>query len=166
MNIKEILTESTDQLNPDFVQAVQDWQEMWNTDAAAQVILNSPESEPFRRAPRVQQLFRAIIPKDRELNAIKSNGVVVAFATQLDGAVNFVQTLETQDDWVIVAKPFNPQDCLLDYTAMVKHYGLTDSGYVEEHEVWMRPTAQYTGAKKTEVVYTSKQHYGDDTHNG
>ena len=166
MNIKEILTESTDQLNPDFVQAVQDWQEMWNTDAAAQVILNSPESEPFRRAPRVQQLFRAIIPKDRELNAIKSNGVVVAFATQLEGAVNFVQTLETQDDWVIVAKPFNPQDCLLDYTAMVKHYGLTDSGYVEEHEVWMRPTAQYTGAKKTEVVYTSKQHYGDETHNG
>jgi putative chitinase len=146
----------------EFVEAVGNWQEMWNTDEAAKIILNSPESKPFRTPPSTTKLYRAVIPKDRELNSIKANGSVVAFATKLDGAINFVQTLETMDEWIIIEKPFNPSGFLLDYTAMIEHYKLSDfDRYVDEAEVWMKPSPQYSGVKKSEVVLTSQQYYSE-----
>jgi putative chitinase len=148
--------------SPEFVEAVENWQEMWNTDEAAKIILNSPESRPFRTPPIATKLYRAVVPKDRELNSIKANGSVVAFATKLDGAINFVQTLETMDEWVIIEKPFNPSGFLLNYTAMIEHYKLSDfDRYVDEAEVWMKPGPQYSGVKKSEVVLTSQQYYSE-----
>ena len=148
--------------SPEFVEAIENWQEMWNTDEAAKIILNSPESKPFRTPPSATKLYRAVVPKDRELNSIKANGSVVAFATKLDGAINFVQTLETMDEWVIIEKPFNPSGFLLDYTAMIEHYKLSDfDRYVDEAEVWMKPGPQYSGVKKSEVVLTSQQYYSE-----
>jgi hypothetical protein len=148
--------------SPEFVEAVENWQEMWNTDEAAKIILNSPESKPFRTPPSATKLYRAVVPKDRELNSIKANGSVVAFATKLDGAINFVQTLETMDEWIIIEKPFNPSGFLLDYTAMIEHYKLSDfDRYVDEAEVWMKPGPQYSGVKKSEVVLTSQQYYSE-----
>jgi hypothetical protein len=149
--------------SPEFVEAVDNWQQMWDTEEAAKVILNSRESQPFRRPPSVQKLYRAIIPKDRELSTIKANGSVVAFSTNLKGAINFVQTLETMDDWIIIEKSFSPSEFLLDYTSMIKHYKLSEfDRYVDEYEVWMKPSAFYTSAKKDEVVYTSKEYYAND----
>jgi hypothetical protein len=149
--------------SPEFVEAVDNWQQMWDTEEAANVILNSRESQPFRRPPSVQKLYRAIIPKDRELSTIKANGSVVAFSTNLKGAINFVQTLETMDDWIIIEKSFSPSEFLLDYTSMIKHYKLSEfDRYVDEYEVWMKPSAFYTSAKKDEVVYTSKEYYAND----
>jgi putative chitinase len=148
--------------SPEFVEAVENWQEMWNTDEAAKIILNSPESKLFRTPPSATKLYRAVVPKDRELNSIKANGSVVAFATKLDGAINFVQTLETMDEWVIIEKPFNPSGFLLNYTAMIEHYKLSDfDRYVDEAEVWMKPGPQYSSVKKSEVVLTSQQHYSE-----
>jgi hypothetical protein len=66
------------------------------------------------------------------------------------------------DEWVIIEKPFNPSGFLLNYTAMIEHYKLSDfDRYVDEAEVWMKPGPQYSGVKKSEVVLTSQQYYSE-----
>ena len=157
------VSESAVTIDPKFKQAVEYWQQMYDPDNSAKTILSSPASKPFRQCGGATKLYRAIVPQDREINAIKANGVVVAFARTVNGAVNFVQTLDTEEDWVIIEKNYNAGDCLLDYSKMVETLGLTDGDYVDEAEVWMKPTAYYKSAKKNEVVLTSKQYYSKQT---
>ena len=139
--------------------ALENWMEMESTPNDIQAILSSPESAPYKKPPNIKWLYRAIVPKNRDINSIKSTGQVVAFATDMQGAINFIRTLEIQDDWVIIRKPFNPSDFLLDFTGMYEAIaqGAQSERYIKEHEVWMKPTAEYTTAKKNEIVYSSKE---------
>ena len=139
--------------------ALENWMEMESTPQDIQTILSSPESKPYKKPPNIKWLYRAIVPKDRDINSIKSTGQVVAFATDMQGAINFIQTLEISDDYVIIRKPFNPSDFLLDFTSMYENIaqGAHSERYVKEHEVWMKPTPEYTTAKKNEIVYSSKE---------
>ena len=130
-----------------------------------ETILMSPESRPFTRPPAsVQWVYRAIVPRSRRLNSIKARGPVVAYATRIEGAIEFVRGLDTIDPWLIVRKPFNPADMLLDFTTMYETIVQPDaySGYAVEHEVWMRSTPAYNKATKQEVVLTSAQYYADN----
>lgn len=137
--------------------ALENWMEMYDTETAAKTILASPEAEPFTKPPSVQKLYRGIVPKDRDINEIKANNSVVAFATSIDGAVAFIESLETMDAWVIIAKDFRPADFLLDFSALYQEYSTEAS--VDEYEVWMKPTPYYAGVNKNEVVLTSRQYY-------
>ena len=49
MRINEILEEAAEQIGSEFKEAVENWQEMWNPEQAAQIILASPEAKPFMR---------------------------------------------------------------------------------------------------------------------
>jgi len=146
------------------VEALESWMMMDYDSQTIQTILSSPEAESYKQPPNVQWLYRAIVPRDREINSIKAQGPVVAFATEMTGAITFIQSLETTQDWVIIRKPFDPADFLLDFTGMYEDIVEPDhmSRYEVEHEVWMKSVPAYTKANKQEIVYTSKQHYGDD----
>ncbi len=139
--------------------ALENWMEMESSPRDIQTILSSPKSAPYKKPPNIKWLYRAIVPKDKDINSIKSTGQVVAFATDIQGAINFIRTLEIQDDWVIIRKPFNPSDFLLDFTSMYEAVaqGAQSERYIKEHEVWMKPTSEYTTAKKNEIVYSSKE---------
>jgi hypothetical protein len=141
-------------------EALENWMEMESSPHDIQTILSSPESAPYKKPPNIKWLFRAIVPKNRDINSIKSTGQVVAFATDMQGAINFIRTLEIQDDWVIIRKPFNPSDFLLDFTDMYEKVaqGAHSERYIKEHEVWMKPTPEYTTANKNEIVYSSKEY--------
>ena len=153
-----------DQSTRSVQESLENWMEMYSTPQDIQTILSSSESAPFKKPPNIQWLYRAIVPKDRDINSIKSTGQVVAFATDMQGAINFIRTLEIQDDWVIIRKPFNPSDFLLDFTGMYEAVaqGAHSDRYVKEHEVWMKPTLKYTSAKKNEIVYSSKEYYNEN----
>ena len=153
-DIKELSRDSS----PEFEDAMIDWIGMLNPVPASKIILASPESQPFKRPPRIKKLYRAIMPRDRQFNAIKANGAVVAFATQIKGALAFIDSLDTDDDWVIIEKPYNPGDFLLDFSKMARHYALDDPTALYEYEVWMKPTPVYATAKKSEIVLTSQQY--------
>ena len=147
------------------VEALESWMMMDYDDQTIKTILSSPEAEPYKDPPGgVQWLYRAIVPRDREMNSIKASGPVIAFATEMAGAITFIQSLETSEDWVIIRKPFDPADFLLDFTAMYEDIVEPDqmSRYEVEDEVWMKAVPAYTKANKQEIVYTSKEHYGDD----
>ena len=149
------------------VEALEEWMMMEYDDQTIKTILSSPEAEPYKDPPGgVQWLYRAIVPRDREFNSIKASGPVIAFATEMAGAITFIESLETSDDWVIIRKPFNPADFVLDFTDMYEAFVEPDndpmSRYEVEHEVWMKAVPAYTKANKQEIVYTSKEHYGDD----
>jgi hypothetical protein len=149
------------------VEALEEWMMMQYDDQTIKTILSSPEAEPYKDPPGgVQWLYRAIVPRDREFNSIKASGPVIAFATEMAGAITFIQSLETSDDWVIIRKPFNPADFVLDFTDMYEAFVEPDndpmSRYEVEHEVWMKSVPAYTKANKQEIVYTSKEHYGDN----
>ena len=139
--------------------ALENWMEMESTPQDIQTILSSKESQPYKKPPNIKWLYRAIVPKDRDINSIKSTGQVVAFATDIQGAMNFIQTLGINDDYVIIRKPFNPADFLLDFTSMYENIaqGAHSERYIKESEVWMKPTPEYTSAKKNEIVYSSKE---------
>jgi hypothetical protein len=153
MKANEIVKENNRTLDD----SLEDWMEMWNSDQAAQVILASPESQNFKKIPSLNKLYRAIVPGNKEFNSIKSSGQVVAYATRIEGAIEFVQSLEIMDKWVIIEKDFRPADFLLDFTSMYE--ALSTASYTSEHEVWMRPTSYYAGVNKNEVVLTSKEYY-------
>jgi hypothetical protein len=157
MRAYELLREDED--NSTLETALEDWMEMWNSDQAAQIILASPEAQNFKRVQGAGKLYRAIVPGDKEFNSIKSGGHVVAYATRIEGAIEFVKSLEIMDEWVIIEKDFHPADLLLDFTSMYE--ALSTAGYTSEHEVWMKPTSYYTGVNKNEVVLTSKEYYRD-----
>jgi hypothetical protein len=146
------------------VEALESWMMMDYDSQTIQTILSSPEAESYKQPPNVQWLYRAIVPRDREINSIKASGPVIAFATEMAGAITFIQSLETSDDWVIIRKPFDPADFLLNFTAMYEDIVEPDhmSRYEVEHEVWMKAVPAYTKANKQEIVYTSKEHYSDD----
>jgi ribosomal protein S18 acetylase RimI-like enzyme len=161
MRAQEFVTEQQADDFEGFQEAVYSWMANEATPEDMSLILNSPYSEKFRRPPAgISKLYRAIFPRDRDLNTIKSRSEIVAFATRIQGAIEFVHTLGLDYDspdarWVIIGKPFNAADFLLDFSAMAQHYGL-DEG-LEEYEVWMRGTPQYRSANKKEVVLTSEQ---------
>lgn len=142
-------------------QALESWMEMESTPHDIQTILLSSESAPYKKPPNVKWLYRAIVLKNRNINNIKSTSQVIAFATDIKGAINFVRSLDVYGDWVIVRKPFNRADFMLDFTSMYEAIaqGAHHYGYVKEHEVWMKPTPEYIGAKKSEIVLTSRDYY-------
>jgi hypothetical protein len=163
MRITEIITEAY--LGPDYIKtpglsdAMSDWSEMWETAQSVKTILSSPESKPFKKPPAgIRTLYRAIVPKDQDINQIKSAGGIVAFATDIAGAHQFIQTLDISDRYVIIAKKFHPGDFVLDFTSFFEtyDYGSLNPRYVSEHEVWMKNTPYYNSASKNEVVYDSK----------
>lgn len=163
MRVTEIITE--EYLGPDAIEtpglsdAMSDWTEMWETSQSVKTILSSPESKPFKKPPTgIKTLYRAIVPKDQEINQIKSTGGIVAFATSIAGAHEFIRTLNIQDRYVIIAKKFQPQDFVLDFTSFFEtyDYGSRNPRYVSEHEVWMKNTSYYNSVSKNEVVYDSK----------
>ena len=163
--VAENMDHSQDDEEDALVEALESWMMMDYDDQTIKTILSSPEAEPYKDPPGgVQWLYRAIVPRDREMNSIKASGPVIAFATEMAGAITFIQSLETSDDWVIIRKPFNPADFLLDFTAMYEDIVEPDhmSRYEVEDEVWMKAVPAYTKANKQEIVYTSKEHYGDD----
>jgi hypothetical protein len=152
MKILEI-TESAETIkpSPEFIQAVEDWQSMYHPDQAAKIILNSPEAQPFMRAPYIPQtdtLFRAVragrFPR-------VSKGPVVAYAWSASGAYAFVHTLDVRAKWRMAVKEFNPGDFLLNFTDMIHHYKRTGGRYIAEDEVWMKPTPYYTTVDETDL---------------
>lgn len=151
---REVVGEDTRSLED----SLEDWMEMWNSDQAAQVILASPEAQNFKKISGVSKLYRAIVPGDNDFNSIKSTGHVVAYATKIEGAIEFLRSLEIMDDWAIIEKDFRPADFLLDFTSMYEALS-SAGGYTSEHEVWMKPTPYYAGVNKNEVVLTSKEYY-------
>lgn len=163
VRITEIITEAY--LGPDAIEtpglsdALSDWTEMWETAQSVKTILSSPESNPFKKPPAgIRTLYRAIVPKDQDINQIKSAGGIVAFATDIAGAHQFIQTLDIPDRYVIIAKKFQPGDFVLDFTSFFEtyDYGSRNPRYVSEHEVWMKNTPYYNSVSKNEVVYDSK----------
>ena len=164
MRITEIITE--EYLGPDAIKtpglsdALSDWTEMWETTQSVKTILSSPESKPFKNPPAgIRTLYRAIVPKDQEINQIKSTGGIVAFATDIKGAHQFIQTLDIQDRYIIIEKQFRPEDFVLDFTSFFEtyDYGSLNQRYVSEHEVWMKNTPYYNSVSKDEVVYDSEK---------
>ena len=151
MRILEILTESEKQISPEFQEAVQDWQEMWNPEQAAQVILSSPEAKPFMKPTNIRKMYRAVGSLDKP-----SHSPVIPYALNPQGAANFVYSLDTSGKWFIVEKDFNPGDFLLDFTSMIQHYGMVGDRDENEYEVWMKPTPYYTAGSRKEVVSTFK----------
>ena len=151
----------------ELIDSLENWMAMEYNFQDIETILMSPESRPFTRPPAgVQWVYRAIVPRSRRLNSIKARGPVVAYATKIEGAIEFVRGLDTIDPWLIVRKPFNPADMLLDFTAMYETIVQPDahSRYAVEHEVWMRSTPAYNKATKQEVVLTSAQFYESIDH--
>ena len=149
----------------ELIDSLENWMAMEYNFQDIETILMSPESRPFTRPPAgVQWVYRAIVPRSRRLNSIKARGPVVAYATKIEGAIEFVRGLDTIDPWLIVRKPFNPADMLLDFTAMYETIVQPDahSRYAVEHEVWMKSTPAYNKATKQEVVLTSAQYYADN----
>jgi GNAT superfamily N-acetyltransferase len=149
----------------ELIDSLENWMAMEYNFQDIETILMSPESRPFTRPPAgVQWVYRAIVPRSRRLNSIKARGPVVAYATRIEGAIEFVRGLDTVDPWLIVRKPFNPADMLLDFTTMYETIVQPDahSRYAVEHEVWMRSTPAYNKATKQEVVLTSAQYYADN----
>ena len=149
----------------ELINSLENWMAMEYNFQDIETILLSPESRPFTRPPAgVQWVYRAIVPRSRRLNSIKARGPVVAYATKIEGAIEFVRGLDTIDPWLIVRKPFNPADMLLDFTAMYETIVQPDahSRYAVEHEVWMKSTPAYNKATKQEVVLTSAQYYADN----
>jgi hypothetical protein len=164
MRITEIVTE--EYLGPDAIKtpglsdALSDWTEMWETAQSVKTILSSPESEPFKKPPAgIRSLYRAIVPKDQDINQIKSAGGIIAFATNIAGAHRFIQTLDISDRYVIIAKRFQPQDFVLDFTSFFEtyDYGSLNDRYLSEHEVWMKNTPYYNSVSKDEIVYNSEK---------
>jgi hypothetical protein len=122
------------------------------------VILASPEAKPFKVPPNnIKALYRAIVPKDRDINSIKSNGKIVAFATDINGAHEFMRSIDAMQRYVIIKKEFRPQDFALDYTSFYETHDPDSQGsrYISEHEVWMKNTPYYASAKKDEIVFDS-----------
>ena len=151
---------------PGLADAISDWSSMEETVNSIDTILKSPESNPFKKPPtNIKALYRAIVPKNREINQIKTSGKIVAFATDIRGAHEFIHTLDIQDRYVIIKKEFRPQDFLLDYTSLYETYDETSQGmyYLSEHEVWMKNTPYYRSAQKDEVVYDSAKDVAQET---
>jgi hypothetical protein len=151
MHVREIITESEKQIGSGFKEAVENWQEMWNPEQAAQIILASPEAKPFMRPPSAGKIYRAV----KSLNK-PSRSPVIPYAQNPQGAANFVYSLDTPGKWLIVEKDFNPGDFLLDFTAMIEHYGMVGGRDENEYEVWMKPTPYYATGAREEVVSTFK----------
>ena len=151
MHIREIITESEKQISSEFKEAVENWQEMWNPEQAAQIILASPEAKPFMRPPSAGKIYRAV----KSLNK-PGRSPVIPYAQDPQGAANFVYSLDTPGKWFIVEKDFNPGDFLLDFTAMIEHYGMVGGRDENEYEVWMKPTPYYAAGSREEVVSTFK----------
>ena len=151
MKITEVITESTEQISPEFQAAVENWQEMWDTDAAAKIILASPEAKPFMKPPVVPfgYVFRAV----KQLNKPSKN-TVIAYSLARRGAENFAKTLDIPGKWYLTSKKFNPADFLLDFSAMIQHYKLAGDRDMPEYEIWMKPTPYYTTAVEDEVCGT------------
>ena len=144
---------------PGLNDALADWSEMYETVKSVDIILSSAEAEPFKKPPtNILALYRAIVPKDRETNQIKSGGKIVAFATDINGAHQFIETLDIEDRYVIIKKQFHPQDFVLDFTSFFEtyDYGSLNQRYVSEHEVWMKNTPYYNSVSQDEIVYDSK----------
>lgn len=149
MRITEIITESENiQPSEQFVQAVENWQEMWQPAQAARIILASPEAKPFMRAPAIGKVYRAV----KALNK-PSRGSVIAYSQSKQGAVNFVYSLDVSGKWNLLEKDFNSADFLLDFTAMIQHYNMVGHRDENEYEVWMKPTPYYTIGTEEEVVH-------------
>ena len=150
MRILEILIENQiSQPSEKFVQAVGDWQEMWQPAKAAKVILSSPEAKPFMNPPGISKIYRAV----KSLNK-PSRGSVMAYAQSPQGAANFVYSLDVSGRWYLLEKDFNPADFLLDFTAMIQHYKMVGDRDENEYEIWRKSTPYYTTGTKEEVVAT------------
>ena len=150
MRILEILVENQiSQPSEKFVQAVSDWQEMWQPNQAAKIILASPESKPFMRPPSLGKIYRAVKTPNKP-----SRGSVMAYSQSKQGAVNFAYSFAVSGRWYLLEKDFNPADFLLDFTAMIQHYKMVGDRDENEYEVWMKPTPYYTTGTKEEVVAT------------
>ena len=148
---EERVWEDADQpISPEFQAAVENWQEMWDTDAAAKIILASPEAKPFMKPPvGFMYVFRAV----KQLNTPSKN-TVIAYSLAHQGAENFAKTLDIPGKWYLTSKNFNPADFLLDFSAMIQHYKLAGDRDMPEYEIWMKPTPYYTTATKDEVFGT------------
>ena len=151
------LTETDEQDLTDLKKSVENWNEMWFTAQDIETILNHPYSQQFRKPPSVDKVYRGLILKGRLLKAIpgKGNRKFVAYATSPQGADVFLTSLQMDGRHVILEKKFNPQDFLLDYTALYESLfpeATKNLYYESEEEVWMRATRYYTSAKEEEVI--------------
>ena len=138
--------------------AIEDWHTMNETVNSVDVILASNEAKPFKTPPNnIKILYRAIVPKNRDINSIKSNGKIVAFATDINGAHEFMRTIDVMQRYVIIKKEFRRQDFVLDYTSFYETHDPDSQGsrYISEHEVWMKNTPYYKSANKDEIVFDS-----------
>lgn len=160
MRINEIINEGLfnnqqSKVDENFLEAFNMWQQNGSLDKvewAAQTILNSPLSKPYRTPPSgIQIIYRTI--GDINKSATARNRVAVAYSPKLSGAeYYFRHQASGNKNFHVVQKQFNPQDFLLDFAAMVKGLGLQNKQYVKEHEIWMRPTKYYSSYNADELV--------------
>lgn len=163
MRVTEVITESRESK---LINALEAWMSMHYSARDLKTILSHPDAVHYQQPPNIKWLYRGIVLGDKELNSIKAQNKVVAFATELQGAITFIESLETVEDWVVIRKPFNPADFVLDFTGMYEAFVEPDndpmSRYEVEHEVWMKAVPEYTHADQKEVVLTSQEYYGED----
>ena len=145
--------------NTKFIEALNDWMNMEEVVNSIDTVLSNELSTPFKRPPSgITKLYRAIVPKDREINSIKASGKIVAFATSMPGALEFIRTLGIEEDetrFIIIEKNFSPQNFVLDFTRLYEKYVDVNMYYIPEHEVWMQNIPYYSKVSKQEIVYDS-----------
>ena len=149
------------ELKPDpLIHAIEAWLEMEHDEDDVETILRDPRSRPFRRPPGgIQYLYRCLVT-DGALESEPAYEECVTYSITVDGALAFYDSLNTDEDFVIVRKQFRPADFVLDFTALRNHVMPTDPDNprisISEREIWMRNNAYYGRYKKSEIVYTSE----------
>ena len=163
MRIHEIVNEGMfglgqqkSKLSQTFLDAFHAWQsnssDLASVEQAAVAILKDPASQPYRRPPSNLKIIYRTIGDINKTNTAR-NRVAVAYATNLSGAEYYFRNqTKNNKNFHVIQKQFIPQDFLLDFAAMCKGLGLTNSQYQKEHEIWMRPTQYYASYNSNELV--------------
>jgi hypothetical protein len=159
LRAKEFLTEqAVDDLEP-LREACENWMNMYFETSDLKTILNHPYSQKFKKPPAgIQQLYRGLIVKNRQLKSIKAktNRTFMAFATEPEGAEEFIRSLDLPDEReIIIAKEFHPGDFLLDFTGLYESifpHVHQNMYYNSEYEVWMRATPYYISVDEKEII--------------
>ena len=146
------------ELKPDpLIHAIEAWLEMEHDEDDVETILRDPRSQPFRRPPGgIQYLYRCLVT-DGALDSEPAYEKYVTYSISVDGALAFYDSLNTDEDFVIVRKQFKPADCILNFSALYEHIIKPDrfSYYISEDEVWMRNNEIYGRYNRSEIVYRS-----------
>ena len=103
------------------------------------------------------QILIAIV-KNSKVKSIKAktNRTFMAFATEPEGAEEFIRSLDPSDRRaIIIQKEFHPGDFLLDFTGLYESlfpHVHQNMYYQSEYEVWMRATPYYISVDEKEIV--------------